>query len=434
MTLSTEPSSSSGDEVPGHRWTRRAYLDEILPLLWPAPARVTSGGRAKGPARGPSRARGGAHAHVRGVGYVLLPSAQRPTVMVPLRPRRAAAAVLRNYKSSATPAQQVRLLSMSYAARMGVTDLLPGRVWIDSDRCGPSGTLELYLSEVLGREIVVSVYVGPPGRANLKPVLQLLTGRGETFGFAKIGVTPLTVDLVAAEATALDRLGAAGMSRVGVPQMLHHGQWRGLEVLVQEALPRVGRGAVNAAALSAAMVELAEVGGTRTGVARASSYWVELGRRLAGLPQTELSAELVAVWERLGTAGDTSLTYGSWHGDWTPWNMSMSGDRALVWDWERFSADVPVGFDALHFAVQSAIVRGGVGAADAVAGLLAGSAGLLAPFGVTAAQAPLVAALYLVEIGTRYLADGQAAAGAALGDLEQWLLPALRRHVEHVGD
>ena len=36
-----------------------------------------------------------------------------------------------------------------------------------------------------------------------------------------------------------------------------------------------------------------------------------------------------------------------------------------------------------------------------------------------------MARLYLVEIAARYLLDGQAAAGARLGRVEHWLLPAL---------
>jgi hypothetical protein len=42
-------------------------------------------------------------------------------------------------------------------------------------------------------------------------------------------------------------------------------------------------------------------------------------------------------------------------------------------------------------------------------------------------DAPVVAALYLVELGSRYLADGQAEAGARLGTLDGWLLPVLGR-------
>ncbi len=38
----------------------------------------------------------------------------------------------------------------------------------------------------------------------------------------------------------------------------------------------------------------------------------------------------------------------------------MSSDVAMVWDWERFDIDVPVGWDALHYAFQSKVRLNGV--------------------------------------------------------------------------
>jgi hypothetical protein len=56
---------------------------------------------------------------------------------------------------------------------------------------------------------------------------------------------------------------------------------------------------------------------------------------------------------------------------------------------------------------------------------------LLAPFGVPRAATVAVTATYLLTIATRYLSDGQARSGGILGDVSQWLLPEIRREVEH---
>ena len=48
-------------------------------------------------------------------------------------------------------------------------------------------------------------------------------------------------------------------------------------------------------------------------------------------------------------------------------------------------------------------------------------------------RSALVATLYLAEIATRYLRDGQAEAGARLGDVGNWLLPVLLRHARELG-
>jgi hypothetical protein len=62
------------------------------------------------------------------------------------------------------------------------------------------------------------------------------------------------------------------------------------------------------------------------------------------------------------------------------------------------------------------------------------SAGILAPMGVGPGPAGLVATLYLIEIATRYLHDGQAEAGARMGRIDSWLLPALARQARHLSE
>jgi len=101
----------------------------------------------------------------------------------------------------------------------------------------------------------------------------------------------------------------------------------------------------------------------------------------------------------------------------------------LVWDWERFTLGVPVGFDALHYRLQSAIVRRRQPPAEAAAECVRTAPSSLTPFGVPATEAPLVAALYLAELSARYLADRQAEAGARMGRPGTWLIPAIEEAV-----
>src|SRR6266571_1599951 len=121
----------------------------------------------------------------------------------------------------------------------------------------------------------------------------------------------------------------------------------------------------------------------------------------------------------------TGLTFGAWHGDWSPWNMASTTGGLLVWDWERFAPGVPLGFDALHYWLQSEVGPQHRDPLEAAHDCLAHAAGLLAPFGIEATQARLTAALYLADVATRYLVDRQAQAGAPLGAPGTWLIPAL---------
>jgi hypothetical protein len=273
--------------------------------------------------------------------------------------------------------------------------------------------------------VVLALHIGP-ARANRKPVLQVLGMAGEPLGFAKIGADPLTARLVADEAGALRALAGRTPRGVQVPAVLHHGRWNGAEVLIQSALPVwLPRAADDGTRRVAAMVEVAGV----TGPAEEpvdGPYLGGLAERVGGLGVRPGAAGLAAA---LGAAAATrgTLRTGCWHGDWNAGNTATLADRLLIWDWERFAVGVPLGYDALHHDLQTAITVRHVRADEAAASTVARAAGLLAPFGVPPRDAPVVAALYLVELGSRYLADGQAEAGARLGTLDGWLLPVLGR-------
>jgi hypothetical protein len=117
--------------------------------------------------------------------------------------------------------------------------------------------------------------------------------------------------------------------------------------------------------------------------------------------------------------------------------MACINDTLLVWDWERFTPGVPLGFDALHYALQKGITTAAPrtstydAATRSVGEMVAQASELLLPFGVVHRQAVEVTALlYLIDLAARYVADRQAEAGARLGVLGSWLLPILVARVE----
>jgi len=171
--------------------------------------------------------------------------------------------------------------------------------------------------------------------------------------------------------------------------------------------------------------------GFSSGTLGGSGYWRRLATRLSDVSEHPDGFQLGRAAARLGTsAGNVRLTFGAWHGDWAPWNMRPLADRLLVWDWERFTIGVPLGYDALHYDLQQRISSQPDGA-DAVRRTLAAAPDLLAPLGVTAPAAVRVTALlYLIDLAARYLTDRQAEAGARLGVLGSWLLPVLLSTVE----
>jgi hypothetical protein len=411
---------------------RAAHLAEAGRLLWPAPARFVvqpSASRARS-----SQSSESSHSPVSPVSeFVLVPNAAQPRLLVPDRPRAVAAAAVRRYTSPAsmTARARLRVLSMLMATGCGQRLLRDrARVYADSTADAPLDTIETYLRDVLGTDVQVSMHIGP-ARANRKPILQVLGPGGDTVAFVKVGINDLTRRLVRAEAASLTFLAGATLTTVEVPPLLHHGRWQGNEVLVLGVLPTWRRTPARESLLRRAVLELAQVRGltSQSQPLARTQYWQRLGRDVSVLADQEARRSLGQVLRDLAPAAEeTSVPLGSWHGDWTPWNMAAHGERLMVWDWERFTSGVPVGYDAVHYDLQHAVTRGGAAPEAAVHDTWARSAVLLEPFGIGPAQAPLVVASYLVEIAVRYLQDGQAGAGARLGHLGQWLLPALVHH------
>ncbi len=411
---------------------RRQYLTEVCSILWPRPAEVTAGTGAggavrKGQAGATSRSHGTA-----GTEYILLLNARRPRLLIPVTPA-AGAAAIRGYSALGSRRARLGGRALSLALRSGIgAAALRSRVRVRA----PQGadTIESFLARVLRRDVLVSLYIGPP-RANRKPVLQVLSAQGQPLGFAKIGVDPLTRALVRSEAEALTRLAEAGLQGVMVPQVLHYGTWRETNVLVISTLPVwQRRREVTSEQLAAAMIAVARLGGVRREPLAASSFWQHLTSRLAA---ADASAARDALWQALSAlpagARDRELAMGSWHGDWTAWNMAATRGGLLVWDWERFTEGVPLGFDALHYSLQHDLVVGGRDPRRAAACCVDQADRLLAPFGVAGDQARLTCILYLAELATRYLADRQAEAGASLGAVGEWLVPAITDEVGRLG-
>ncbi len=389
---------------------RAQYLREVLDLLYPAPCATDGSGGEKV------------------TEYLVVPDTHRPRLLVPTRSKRISAAAVRRYAEPQSRVARFKRDAVVAALRSGASSvLMRDRIRI-TGRVGD--TIDGYLQQQLGRDLSVSVHIGP-ARANRKPVLQLISPDGDTFGFAKLGTGPLTHELVRAETAALTALGHVDLRRVTVPTVLHAGQWRGLQVLVQSALPVWRpRGPLGPERLAAAMLEVAGACGWTRGPLAAGAYWTQLRARLAAVADRSEGAALArAATDLVERAGATDLRYGAWHGDWAPWNMASLIDTVLVWDWERFTPGVPAGFDAVHYELQKRI-QTTADAGEAVTATVRRAPELLKPFDVAPDAQRLTALLYLVDLATRYLADRQAEAGARLGVLGTWLLPVLIHEVE----
>jgi hypothetical protein len=213
--------------------------------------------------------------------------------------------------------------------------------------------------------------------------------------------------------------------------VLARGSWQDLEILVLSPLPAWERPRpLTDAGLAEALAELARSSGTSTAPLAGSGYWHQLTVRLEQAGDGPEHESLAALIKRLGSvAGTSKMTFGCWHGDLTPWNLANTRAGLLVWDWERFTTGVPIGFDALHYWLNERVAGGSQDPVRAATDCVGVAPKLLDRFRVAADQAKLTALAYLADLSIRYLADRQAEAGARLGAPGRWLIPAIEAEI-----
>jgi hypothetical protein len=394
-----------------------SYAVGVVRLLWPEPwgePHVT-----RGASRDATQVR---------EAYVF-PSRRRPRLLVPVDVPASANMLHRLGRGNAGLRVPVRtLLERSVRTRAFALTRWP-KLRVTGGDAG-ADSIERHLADCFGTDVRVGVLLGTR-RPNQKPVLQVHARDGRLLGFAKIGHNDLTAELVRREAASLAVIGSRAPRSFRAPALVHHGQWAGLEVLVMSALDTDPRLRVTPAARLAAMREVAHFGGTTVSPLVDSGFWARLrgeAERLSGAAMGERLLAAVVKVEQARAADPVDL--GSWHGDWGGWNMGMDKGGVLqLWDWERFDAEVPLGFDGLHFAVQG-LRPGKRDATGLEQRLLASVPELLVELGVPSGRHDLTLRLYLLEMAARYVDALTRSNTPPLRRRTDWVLGFLERLLE----
>ena len=390
-----------------------ALLSDLAALYPDADVQLTAG---RGPSGGSSTARR----------FLVVPSPARPRAAVPADSPGAVRAFLRRDSAgdSALQGGTRRLVAMVAGGRFAPVAF---RATITVDP-GSADSIESYLTRVTGGPVRISLASGSP-RANAKPVLGVATPAGEELGFCKVGLTALAGDLVSHEGKVLNRL-AGRLGGLVIPPVLHAGSWRGHHVLFLGAVRGTrGRGPELPAE---AMRDVAATAGTDVRDLAESPWATSLRQRALAAPPdvgTAIDTLLPALVARAAESGVRGVLHGASHGDWGPWNMAWNGRRAVLWDWERYATDVPVGMDAVHFVAHAELRQRGdlagtlamleKSAEPAVRAVLSGWPGTEHD---VAAAARVVVDCYLLEIACRFAADAASVTAAPVARLAEWYL------------
>lgn len=324
--------------------------------------------------------------------FTVLPSLERPRLLVPTHRASAAATSMADFSEALTARQTLQRAAAWAALRLGGARMMPTHLTV-----GGGDSIMEYLQGELGEPLSASIGIGTR-RANRKPVLRLVDRRGRLVGYGKVGLNPLVRELVEQEYETLRLVDGCDWRSVRPPQVLHYGWWRGSNVLVISALPTPPRPwRRRSAAPQEAVDEVARCLGVTTEPLAESRFIVRLSQGIAEVRDVAIRTDLVGL---LGTwmtrDGAVEVPMGSWHGDFTAWNMAWAEGRLSLWDWEQFQTGVPLGLDQIHYAVNAETSRCGISRASVAAGLSAATAGQVST------DPRILATAYLAAIVVRY--------------------------------
>lgn len=356
-----------------------------------------------------------------GARYALLPRPGAVTALVPTWPPSITAAVVRNYITPTSRAARMRAAALYALARLGLFAIWPCSPRVRRAADG-SGLID-HLAQLLGREVIVAVHLGPR-RVNRKPVLQLISADGALVAYVKVGINEFTSRRVAHEAAALAQLERVSLGAITVPEVLAEGTWHGSSFLVLAPVPTKSDVVSAPDRRTAAMAELSRSFGVKTTRLVDADWWrdIENGLAAAGGPE---ASRLTALGARIAAhCGGNALELGAAHGDWAPWNMADVEGQVVVWDWERFRRGVPIGWDAVHYAAElhrHSGARDGAG----LTRMIPEVATITRDCGSVTNDPNLVFATYLLDLGWRYLRDGKTTGVQPRGPISDWLLDPL---------
>lgn len=363
------------------------------------------------------------------VGFRAVPSAARPRLIARAESSAGAgvSAALASYSTALSAKQRTtRVVGAGVANGLWATGRV-GVPWAITLGAPDAESLEDHISVMVGRPVHLMVGIGTR-RANRKPVILVTDRAGERLLYLKVGHNPVTTQLVEGEMHRLALVRRGDLRTVSAPVVMDFHVWSGLALLALSCLPT---SMWDMRPERAPLRQMREVACGFTGLGPpAEPYKIRAGvdRAIAVLSNCDPVTS-----ERLSLARDSckellsapAATGHAWHGDWTPWNMSRSGGRLRLWDWERFDVGLPFGMDSLHYFVNLRTYVGGFTAAQIRRGLDEGCEAL----GHQGKAAADLQILYLLMLASRYAASLAEDGGEIIRPKSETLVGEIERRV-----
>lgn len=275
--------------------------------------------------------------------------------LIPLNSHRAAVAGLSLYSPQKPRARLLKSV-LTAGLRSGIARHFLPRVNLDLQE------LEKHLEQVFGEQnLSLAISLGALGPRR-KPVVQVMSQRGEILGYVKVGWTEITRELVKNEYKVLQMLQRAGLNRLHTPEIIWFGERHNNMMLITKPLMRKEGQISSAIDLLESMglgifQDLVQTNQNKQ-IFRSSLFWLEIKKRLhiiggalsfyqIGLLQRAVSA----LEQRLG---EEEFLFTLCLGDVTPWNafVNRKGDIYVV-DLENARELWLPGWDLFHLVRSS---------------------------------------------------------------------------------
>lgn len=237
-----------------------------------------------------------------------------------------------------------------------------------------------------------------------KIAVQVMNYRGRIEGYAKLTRSPQVRELLLHEAATLKKVNSLGLQTAHVPKVLFAGDLDNSTLLVTDTLktartPTTRRfTAAHRALIQELAQKTAEVQPVHV-VDIAKDFRARYGRIRPQL-ETKWRRLLNNAISKLETQPTLKMNASLSHGDFTPWNTFVEGDRLYVFDWEYAEQARPVGTDIIHFVMNQQHTRN----LTAQAKIEAASATLLQTWtGVQSEAIPALLVIYLLTQSLRQI-------------------------------
>jgi len=212
-----------------------------------------------------------------------------------------------------------------------------------------------YIKKVLKRDdIDFSISLGTPG-PDRKPVIQILSSTGEVVGFVKLG-TDYTNNLIQNEANTVAGLSRFSSDLFSFPELIDKGWWQNRFFAVlssPKAKPKVAPQQLSPNHIEV-LEELADINTTWMTLDE-SPFWTGLNEKIESLKDnnyfyTTIKSVLHKIQKKLNSS---PLPFHMSHGDFTPWNTYLVGEKLFIFDWEYSDNKALPGRDLFHFILQT---------------------------------------------------------------------------------